>query len=51
MSADDITKKKSSLRLLKAPIAQGLEHRSYKAGVDGSIPSRRTNTDYLIAGF
>ncbi len=26
-----------------APIAQGLEHCSYKAGVDGSIPSRRTN--------
>lgn len=51
MSADDITKKKSNLSFFKAPIAQRLEHRSYKAGVDGSIPSRRTNVDYLIAGF
>ena len=27
-----------------APVAQWLEHRPYKAGVDGSNPSRRTMT-------
>lgn len=28
-------------------MAQWLEHRSYKAGVDGSIPSRRTGSKKL----
>ena len=31
------------MQSINAPVAQGLEHRPYKAGVDGSKPSRRTN--------
>lgn len=33
-----------------ALVAQWLEHRSYKAGVDGSNPSKRTNKAQNLTG-